>query len=107
MGLAFGYSLRNPRACFSETGLLICHSILKTALLAGALSGALLLDGCGRRGPPIPLDPAIEKKSQAAPDSPEQIHSTANSQAPLPHGLDDNSLKVGAPKGPTPFDFLL
>ena len=84
-----------------------CQSILKTALVAAALSGALLLDGCGRRGPPIPLDPAVEKKSEAAPDSPEQFHSTANSQAPLPHGLDDNSLKVGAPKGPTPFDFLL
>ena len=84
-----------------------CQSILKTALVAAALSGALLLDGCGRRGPPIPLDPAVEKKSEAAPASPEQIHPTANSQTPLPHGLDDNSLKVGAPKGPTPFDFLL
>ncbi len=84
-----------------------CHAIIKTAFFAAAWSGALLLDGCGRRGPPIPLDPAIEKKSEAAPDTPEQAHTTANSQAPLPHGLDDNSLKVGAPKGPTPFDFLL
>jgi hypothetical protein len=86
---------------------LTCHSILKTALLAAALSGALLLDGCGRRGPPIPLDPAVENKSEAAPPTPDGAHPTANSQQPLPHGLDDNSLKVGAPKGPTPFDFLL
>jgi hypothetical protein len=106
MGRAIGYSPRQS-GVFSESGLLTCQSILKTAFVAAALSGALLLDGCGRRGPPIPLDPAIEKKSEAAPDSPEQFHSTANSQKPLPHGLDDNSLKVGAPKGPTPFDFLL
>jgi hypothetical protein len=86
---------------------LTCQSIFKTALLAAALSGALLLDGCGRRGPPVPLDSAVEAKSEAAPPSPEQIHATANSRKPLPHGLDDNSLKVGAPKGPTPFDFLL
>jgi hypothetical protein len=86
---------------------LTCQSILKTALLATALSGVLLLDGCGRRGPPVPLDPAVEAKSQAAAPSQEQIHATANSQKPLPHGLDDNSLKVGAPKGPTLFDFLL
>jgi hypothetical protein len=83
------------------------NSILKTALLAAALSGALLLDGCGRRGPPIPIDPEVAAKAAEAKPSPYEIDPTANSQKPLPHGRDDNSLKAGAPKGPTMFDFLL
>jgi hypothetical protein len=79
---------------------LTCRSLFKTALLAAALSGALLLDGCGRRGPPVPVDSADQKAGEAA-----------NPKAPpkpkLPTGLDTNSLKAGAPKTPTPFDFLL
>lgn len=83
------------------------HTILKTALFAAALSGVLLLDGCGRRGPPVPIDPAVAAKSDAAPPSPKSADPTANSLKRLPHGLDDNSLKVGAPRSSTPFDFLL
>jgi hypothetical protein len=86
---------------------LTCNSILKTALLAAALSGALLLDGCGRRGPPVPLDPEVAAKAAEAKQSPTDIDPTANSQQRLPKGRDDNALKAGAPKGPTPFDFLL
>ena len=84
-----------------------CKFILKTALFAAALSGALLLDGCGRRGPPVPLDPKVAAEAAEAPRSPTEIDPTANSQQRLPKGRDDNSLKAGAPKGPTPFDFLL
>jgi len=83
------------------------NSILKTALLAAALSGALLLDGCGRRGPPVPLDPEVAAKANEAKQSPTEIDPTANSQQRLPKGHDDNALKAGAPKGATPFDFLL
>ena len=90
-----------------KSGLLTCNFILKTALFAAALSGALLLDGCGRRGPPVPLDPEVAAKAAEAPRSPTEIDPTANSQQRLPKGRDDNSLKAGAPKGPTPFDFLL
>jgi hypothetical protein len=90
-----------------ESGLLTCHFILKSALFASALSGALLLDGCGRRGPPVPLDPEVAAKAAEAPRSPTEIDPTANSQQRLPKGRDDNSLKAGAPKGATPFDFLL
>ena len=50
-----------------ESGLLTCNSILKTALFAAALSGALALDGCGRRGPPVPLDPEVAAKAAEAP----------------------------------------
>ena len=84
-----------------------CNSILKTAFFAAALSGALLLDGCGRRGPPVPLDPEVATKADETTRSPTQIDPTANSQQRLPKGRDDNSLKAGAPKGATPFDFLL
>ena len=90
-----------------ESRLLTCNSILKTALFAAALSGALLLDGCGRRGPPVPLDPEVAAKAAEAKQSPTDIDPTANSQQRLPKGRDDNALKAGAPKGPTPFDFLL
>jgi hypothetical protein len=86
---------------------LTCNFILKTALFAAALSGALLLDGCGRRGPPVPLDPEVAAKAAEAKQSPTDIDPTANSQQRLPKGRDDNALKAGAPKGPTPFDFLL
>lgn len=84
-----------------------CHRLLKTALCAAALLGALLLDGCGRRGPPVPLDPAVEQKAEDAPPSPAPASPTANSHQKLPRGMDDNSLKAGARKTPTPFDFLL
>lgn len=90
-----------------EPSLLTRNSILKTALFAAALSGALLLDGCGRRGPPVPLDPEVAAKADEAKRSPAEIDPTANSQRRLPKGRDDNSLKAGAPKGATPFDFLL
>ena len=50
-----------------------CHFILKTALFAAALSGALLLDGCGRRGPPVPLDPEVAAKADEAPRSPTEV----------------------------------
>lgn len=83
------------------------HVLIRAALCAAALSGALLLDGCGRRGPPIPLDPAVEKKAEEAPPSPTDQSPTANSHQKLPKGMDDNSLKAGARKTPTPFDFLL
>ena len=90
-----------------ESGLLTCKFILKTALFAAALSGALLLDGCGRRGPPVPLDPKVAAEAAEAPRSPTEIDPTANSQQRLPKGRDDNSLKAGASKSATPFDFLL
>lgn len=61
--------------------------LINAALLAVALTGALALDGCGRRGPPVPMD--------------------SDAHPPLPHGTDDFSLKAGARKTPTPFDFLL
>jgi hypothetical protein len=77
------------------------HSLLKTALLAAALSGALLLDGCGRRGPPVPID------SVAAQTPADKKNPNAPPAKDLPTGLDSKSLKAGAPKTPTPFDFLL
>jgi hypothetical protein len=94
---------------------LTCHRLLKTALRAAArtalcaatLSGALLLEGCGRRGLPVPLDPAVEKKAEDAPASPNMPSTTANSNKKLPKGIDDNALKAGARQTPTPFDFLL
>jgi hypothetical protein len=88
-------------------GLLTCQSIFKTAMLAAALSGVLLLDGCGRRGLPEPIDPSVAAKADAAKSSPAQADPTANSQKPLPHGINDNALKAGAPRPSTPFDFLL
>ena len=81
--------------------------IFKATALATILSSTLLLDGCGRRGPPVPLDPAVAAKAENAAKDPSQIDPTANSQAPLPRGRDDNALKAGAQKTPTPFDFLL
>jgi hypothetical protein len=87
---------------------LACDRLFKTALLAAALSGVVLLEGCGRRGMPVPLDSAAEQKAdQSSSSSPSAANSTANSQKKLPHGIDDNSLKAGAQKTPTPFDFLL
>ncbi|MGO8737894.1 hypothetical protein [Rhodoblastus sp.] len=76
-------------------------SLLKTALLAAALSGALLLDGCGRRGPPVPID------STAAQTPADKKNPNAPPKKDMPTGLDSNSLKAGAPKAPSPFDFLL
>ena len=70
--------------------------------------GALTLEGCGRRGPPVPLDPAIEKNAeQAQPSTSSESVNSATSNQKLPRGLDDNALKAGARKTPTPFDFLL
>jgi hypothetical protein len=86
---------------------LTCHSLFKAALLTAALSGALLLEGCGRKGLPVPLDPAVEQKAEEAPASPANESPTANSHQKLPKGIDDNSLKAGARKTSTPFDFLL
>lgn len=83
------------------------HVLIKTALCAAALAGALLLEGCGRKGLPVPLDPAVEKKAEEAPPSPANESPTANSHQKLPKGIDDNALKAGARKTPTPFDFLL
>ncbi len=77
------------------------HSLIKTALLAAALSGALLLDGCGRRGPPVPID------SVAAQKPGDKNNPNAPPAKNLPTGLDSKSLKAGAPKTTTPFDFLL
>ncbi|WP_298421729.1 hypothetical protein [Rhodoblastus sp.] len=81
------------------------QSLFKTALFAAALSGALLLDGCGRRGPPVPLDSSTEQKSgqSTSTDGKQQ----AEPRPKLPQGLDSFSLKAGASKAPTPFDFLL
>ncbi|MCI4679412.1 hypothetical protein K9U39_16220 [Rhodoblastus acidophilus] len=78
-----------------------CRSLIKTALLAAALSGALLLEGCGRRGPPVPVDSAAAQKTG------EGANATAQPHQKLPTGLDPYSLKAGARKTPTPFDFLL
>ena len=86
---------------------MIRHSVLKKALIAAALSSALLLSGCGRKGLPVPLDPEVAAKADAAKESQPRIDPTANSQKPLPKGRDDNSLKAGATKAPTLFDFLL
>jgi predicted small lipoprotein YifL len=80
---------------------LTCHSLFKTALLAAALSGALLLAGCGRRGPPVPID------STAAQTPADKNNPNAPPKKNLPTGLDSKSLKAGAPTTPTPFDFLL
>ncbi len=80
-----------------------CHSLFKTALLAAALSGALLLDGCGRRGPPVPIDSSRRANRQRR----SRTIRTRRPQKNLPTGLDSNSLKAGAPTTPTPFDFLL
>jgi len=83
------------------------HGLFRTALAFAALSGALALEGCGRKGLPVPLDPAVEQKADDAPASPQTPSPTANSPAKLPKGNDDNALKAGARKTPTPFDFLL
>lgn len=80
---------------------------MRTTLCAAALSGAMLLEGCGRRGLPVPADPAVEQKAEEAPASPASENPTANSHEKLPKGVDDNALKAGARKTPTPFDFLL
>jgi hypothetical protein len=53
------------------------------------------------------LDSSAEQKAEQAPSSPATTEPTANSQKKLPHGIDDNSLKAGARKTSTPFDFLL
>jgi predicted small lipoprotein YifL len=92
---------------FRESSALNRQKILKTVLLLAALSGALALDGCGRRGPPVPLDANAAAAAKAAGPDETDVDPTANSQKPLPRGRDDNALKAGAPKGPTPFDFLL
>ncbi len=76
-------------------------------MFAAALSGALLLDGCGRRGLPVPLDPDVAAKADATKPPPSQADPTANSQKSPPHGVDDNALKAGVPRQSTPFDFLL
>jgi predicted small lipoprotein YifL len=81
--------------------------MIKAAVIATVLSSALLLDGCGRRGPPVPLDANVAEKAAAAKQSPNDPNETENSTRPLPRGRDDNALKAGAPRGPTPFDFLL
>jgi hypothetical protein len=94
-------------SAFRELGHLTCQAILKTVLIAAALSGALLLEGCGRRGLPEPIDPSVAAKADASKPSPEQADPTANSQKPLPHRVDDNALKAGVPRQSTPFDFLL
>jgi predicted small lipoprotein YifL len=83
------------------------HFIRKKTLIALALSSAVLLGGCGRKGLPTPLDPEVAAKADAAKESQPRVDPTANSQKPLPKGRDDNSLKAGAPKGPSLFDFLL
>jgi len=83
------------------------QSLTKAVLIAAALSGALLLEGCGRRGLPEPLDPAVEKRAEEAPADAAQPSPTANTPQKLPRGIDDNALKAGARKTPTPFDFLL
>jgi hypothetical protein len=82
-------------------------SIVKILLASAALSGVLLLDGCGRAGPPVPIDPAVAAKAAAAKKTPKESKPTANSAKNQPHGFNNNALKAGAPKGPTFFDFLL
>ena len=103
---AFGYSPAQIVRC-RELRLLKRNSILRAALLAASLTGVLLLDGCGRAGPPVPLDPSVAAKADAAKESPESADPTANSKPKLPHGHDANALKAGASKEPTFFDFLL
>jgi predicted small lipoprotein YifL len=102
----FGYSLRWSRKFWESRGL-NRKRIFNAAMIATVLSSALLLEGCGRRGPPVPLDPEVAAKAENAAKDPSQIDPTANSQTPLPRGRDDNALKAGASKAPTPFDFLL
>ncbi len=97
-----------PNMLAGESRLLIRNPILKKALIAAALTSFVLLPGCGRKGLPVPLDSEVAAKADAAKELPAtQIDPTANSQKTLPKGRDDNSLKAGAPKGQTPFDFLL
>jgi len=76
-------------------------------MASAALSCVLLLDGCGRAGPPVPIDPSVAAKAKAAKKAPKETNAAANSKKNLPHGFNDNALKAGAPKGPTFFDFLL
>lgn len=99
--------VRATRTHFGESRPLIRPPIVKIVLASAALSGVLLLDGCGRAGMPVPINPSVSAKAKAAEKAPKEKSPTANSSKSLPHGINDNALKAGAPKGPTPFDFLL
>lgn len=70
------------------------NPLIKTAIIAAALGASLLLGGCGRRGMPVPIDPATPAENGEA-------------KPALPHGIDDNSLRAGAPKTKSIFDSIL
>jgi predicted small lipoprotein YifL len=65
------------------------------------MTGILALEGCGRKGLPEPPSAAAAQKTSPT------DRGSANSQVKLPRGIDDPSLKAGATKNSTPFDFLL
>jgi predicted small lipoprotein YifL len=75
-------------------------------LTAAALTGALALEGCGRKGFPEAPSTAAAKKAAAAPADNAQVDPTATTVRPPP-GFTDPALKAGAPRNGTPFDFLL
>ncbi|MCW2283297.1 putative small lipoprotein YifL [Rhodoblastus acidophilus] len=66
--------------------------LLRLLTAASLLTGALALEGCGRKG---------------YPEAPSTAALPSNSPEKLPRGVSDPALKAGASKQPTPFDFLL
>jgi predicted small lipoprotein YifL len=83
--------------CLELEPVLSAHFLIKSAALAAALASALLLGGCGRKGPPVPLDAATP--AAATPGQPKP--------APRPRGDDAGSLRAGAPNKPFILDPLL
>lgn len=83
--------------------------LVRTVALAASLSGLLLLEGCGRAGAPLPLDPNLAAKIEPPPATEQKVDPTTNLFVPYkpPRGFNDNALKAGASKDSTPFDFLL
>jgi len=70
----------------------LAGKILRALTIASLLSGALALEGCGRKG---------------YPEAPATAETPANSPQKLPRGVHDGALKAGASKQPSPFDILL